>query len=77
MGRRGTKAHGCSYPGCENSVTHDLILFKRVGANRMIKSDTGKYSIYKAQSKEVVHHMYLCNQHMIAMYDFMEAYEGR
>lgn len=68
MGARGTKAHGCSVQGCDGAVTHDLILSKR---------NIVKVNKYKGYSKEVVNHVYLCDEHAEMMHDFMETYEGR
>lgn len=77
MGKRGTKAHTCSCPGCENPVTHDLILYHRVGANRIIKSDNTNYRIYKSHTRETSRHVYLCDEHVSAINVFLDAYERR
>ena len=67
MGRRGPASHGCSYPGCREPVTHDLVLSMR---NVVVMRK------YRSQSKVTVNHVYLCDKHAEEMNVFMDAYEG-
>lgn len=68
MGARGPAAHGCSYPGCKEPVTYDLILSMR---------NVVRLKDYKCQSKITVNHVYLCDKHAEEMDVFMNAYEGK
>lgn len=72
MGYRRNNAHGCSHPGCERKVTHDLVLSERTVIERRFRSTT-----YKSNSSRIIHHLYLCDEHWPEMFDFMDAYEGR
>lgn len=76
MGRARKDAHGCCYPGCENPVTHDLILFERVRESKAIKKG-GAYIRYNTLAKRTKHHLYLCDEHAKDIYDFMEALYGK
>jgi len=51
----------CDSPGCSNEVKYDLVLYERDD---------------RFKSKRVMRHDYLCTEHALEFYEFLDAYEG-